>query len=60
MLINTTLRQMDARSLHQVDGFHRNSIGASKLVLRIEEGRLTYSIVPVEPYEKTLNVDLED
>jgi hypothetical protein len=58
--MNITLRPMDAESLHQVDGFHRNSMVNSKLVLRIEEGRLTYSIVPVEPYEKILNVDPED
>jgi streptothricin acetyltransferase len=60
MLMNITIRQMDAGSLHQVDQFRRNSIVNSKLVLRIEEGRLTYSIVPVEPYEKILNVDPED
>lgn len=58
--MNITIRQMDAGSLHQVDQFQRNSIVNSKLVLHIKEGGLTYSIVPVEPYEKILNVDPED
>ena len=54
------IRQMDSQSLHQVDQFHRNSTVNSKLVLHVENNSLMYSIVPVEPYEKTLSIDVED
>lgn len=55
-----TLRQMDAQSLHQVDQFNRNSIVNSHLVLHIQDNKIAYSIIPVEPYEKILDVDPED
>ena len=55
-----TLRQMNSQSLHQVDQFYRNSIVNSKLVLHVQDNQISYSIVPVEPYEKILNVDAED
>jgi len=55
-----TLRQMDSYSIHQVDQFNRNSIVNSKLTLHIQDNKISYSIVPVEPYEKILNVDAED
>ena len=58
--MNVTIRQMDSQSIHQVDQFDRNSIVSAKMVLSLEEGRLTYSIVPVEPYEKILTIDPED
>ena len=58
--MNITLRQMDAQSLHQVDQFQRNSIVYSHLVLQVQDNRISYSIRPVEPYEKILNVDPED
>jgi streptothricin acetyltransferase len=58
--MNITLRQMDSQSLHQVDQFHRNSIVHSHFVLNVQDNHITYSIVPVEPYEKILTVDPED
>ena len=58
--MNVTLRQMNAGSLHQVDQFQRNSIVYEKLVLYIQENRISYAIVPVEPNEKILLVDPED
>ena len=54
------IRQMDSQSLHQVDQFNRTSTVNSKLVLRLEDGRLTYSVVSVQPYVKELSVDAED
>jgi streptothricin acetyltransferase len=54
------IRQMDSQSIHQVDQFNRNSMVNSKLVLHLEVDKLSYSIVPVEPYEKILHVDAED
>jgi len=55
-----TLRQMDARSLPQVDQFQRNSIVNAHLLLHIQNNKISYSIVPVEPYEKILIVEPED
>ena len=58
--MNLTLRQLDSTSLHQVDTFERNSIVNSHLILHVEDNKITYSIVPVEPYTKILDVDPED
>ena len=55
-----SIRPMDSQSLHQVDHFYRNSIVNSKLVLHVQDNKISYSIVPIEPYEKILNVDAED
>lgn len=54
------IRQMDSQSIHQIDQFNRNSMVNSKLLLALKENQLTYSIVPVEPYEKVLSIDAED
>ena len=59
-MMNITLRQMDSHSLHQVDSFERNSIVNSHLVLHVTDNRITYSILPVEPYQKILSIDAED
>ena len=55
-----TIRQMGSQSLHQVDGFNRNSMVNSRLMLHIQDNKISYSIIPVEPYEKILTVDAED
>ena len=54
------IRQMDSNSLRQIDRFERNSTVNSHLVLHVDNNKITYSIVPVEPYEKILSVDAED
>ena len=54
------IRQMDAQSIHQVDLFNRNSMVHSHLMLDVHDNKISYSIVPVEPYEKILIVDPED
>ena len=59
-IMEIQIRQMDSQSIQQVDRFNRNSIVNSKLVLHFETNQLTYSIVPVEPYEKVLSIDVED
>ena len=51
---------MDSNSIHQVDTFERNSIVNEHLVLHVDNKKITYSILPVEPYEKILDVDPED
>jgi streptothricin acetyltransferase len=54
------IRQMDSQSLHQVDQFERNSMVNSHLMLHIQDNKISYSIIPVDPYEKVLDVDPED
>ena len=54
------IRQMDAQSIQQVDRFHRNSIVNSHLLLHVQDNKISYSIVPVKPYEKLLSIDTED
>ena len=58
--MNITIRQMDSDSLHQVDRYERNSLVREHLMLHIRDNKISYSIVPVEPYEKILTVDPED
>jgi streptothricin acetyltransferase len=58
--MNINIRQMDAQSLDQVDGFNRNSMVNSHLTLHLQDNKISYSIIPVEPYEKILTVDAED
>ena len=55
-----TLRQMDSQSLQQVDGFNRNSMVNSHLLLHLQDNKISYSVIPVEPYEKILSVEAED
>ena len=54
------IRQLNPTSLHQVDTFERNSIVHSHLMLNVKDNQITHSIVPVEPYEKILNIDAMD
>jgi GNAT superfamily N-acetyltransferase len=54
------IRQMDTQSIQQVDQFNRNSMVNSHLMLHVQDNKISYSIMPVEPYEKILSVDAED
>jgi ribosomal protein S18 acetylase RimI-like enzyme len=54
------IRQMDSQSMRQVDSFNRNSMVNSHLLLHIQDNKISYSIIPVEPYEKILDVEAED
>ena len=51
---------MDSTSIQQVDTFERNSTVNEHLMLQIQDNKISYSIVPVKPYEKILDVDPED
>jgi hypothetical protein len=42
------IRQMDSQSIHQVDGFNRNSMVNSHLMLHIQDNKISYSIIPVD------------
>jgi len=58
--MNIQIRQMDSQSIYQVDQFNRNSMVDSHLMLHVQDNKISYSIVPVKPYEKILSVDPED
>lgn len=58
--MNITIRPLDSTSLHQVDTFERNSTVRAHVMLNVKDNNISYSIIPVEPYEKILNVDPED
>jgi streptothricin acetyltransferase len=58
--MNIQTRQMDSNSLHQVDQYERNSIVSEHLMLQVQDNKISYSTVRVEPYEKILSVDPED
>ena len=53
-----TIRQMDPGESPQTKSFSRKSTVNSRLVLSMENERLIYTIVPVEPYER--DVPMED
>ncbi|HSJ86360.1 MAG TPA: GNAT family N-acetyltransferase [Anaerolineales bacterium] len=53
-----TIRKIDPQESPQTNSFSRTSMVNSRLVLRIENEELVYTIVPVEPYER--NVPAED
>ena len=55
------IQQVNLKNKHQVDNFDRKFTVKEKLALSMENGNLTYSIVPVSPYEKQIPVeDVED
>ncbi|HRQ24213.1 MAG TPA: GNAT family N-acetyltransferase [Anaerolineales bacterium] len=58
--MTVTTRKLDSQSIHQVDKFNRKFTVNSKLVLGMEDGRLTYWVAPVTPYEKEIPVDEVD
>ena len=47
-----TIRKTDPQESHQTKSFSRKSAVNSRLVLSIENEKLVYTIVPVEPYER--------
>lgn len=53
-----TIRKLEPGESPQTRSFSRKSMVTSRLVLAIENEKLTYTIAPVEPYER--NVHAED
>lgn len=47
-----TIRKIDSHEAPQTKSFSRKSMVNSRLMLNIENEKLTYTIVPVEPYER--------
>ena len=52
--------KLDLLHIHQVNQFNRKFTVNFKLVLSLENGELTYSLVSVPPYEKEIPVDEVD
>ena len=52
-----TIRKKDPEESSQTKSFSRKSAVTSRLVLAIENEKLTYTIVPVEPYERDVHAE---
>jgi streptothricin acetyltransferase len=52
-----TIRQIDSQESPQTKSFSRKSMVNSRLVLDIENEKLVYTIVPVEPYEREVHAE---
>jgi len=58
--METTIRKIDRQESSQTTSFSRKSRVTSRLVLGIENEKLTYTIVPVEPYERDVHAEDTD
>jgi streptothricin acetyltransferase len=47
-----TIRNIKSGESPQTESFSRRSMVKSRLVLGIENGKLVYNIIPIEPYER--------
>jgi ribosomal protein S18 acetylase RimI-like enzyme len=52
-----TIRKLEAGESPQTKSFSRKSMVTSRLVLDIENEKLVYAIVPVEPYEREVHAE---
>src|SRR5512140_1909592 len=52
-----TIRKMNPGESQQTRSFSRKSVVNSRLVLDIENEKLAYTIVPVEPYERDVTAE---
>ncbi len=55
--MQTTIRKIDPQESPQTKSFSRKSTVHSRLVLGIENEKLVYTIVPVEPYERDVHAE---
>ncbi|MBX3036656.1 MAG: GNAT family N-acetyltransferase [Anaerolineales bacterium] len=55
--MNVKIEQVNSQNKSFVDKFDRKFTVKEKLALSMENGNLTYSIIPVSPYEKEIPVD---
>jgi ribosomal protein S18 acetylase RimI-like enzyme len=54
------IREMDLLESPQTSAFSRKSLVTSRLVLGMENEKLVYTIVPVEPYEREVHAEDTD
>lgn len=52
-----TIRKIDSHESPQTESFSRKSMVNSRLRLAIENEKLVYTIVPVEPYEREVHAE---
>ncbi len=52
-----TIRKIDSQESPQTKSFSRKSTVHSRLVLGIENEKLVYTIIPVEPYERDVHAE---
>src|SRR5512132_2700558 len=52
-----TIRKLDSHESPQTESFSRKSMVNSRLRLAIENEKLVYTIVPVEPYEREVHAE---
>jgi ribosomal protein S18 acetylase RimI-like enzyme len=52
-----TIRKIDSGESPQTKSFSRKSMVTSRLVLGMEDEKLVYTIVPVEPYERDYSAE---
>jgi ribosomal protein S18 acetylase RimI-like enzyme len=55
-----TIRKLNPGESPQTKSFSRKSIVTSRLMLAIEDEQLTYTVVPVEPYERDVHAEDTD
>jgi ribosomal protein S18 acetylase RimI-like enzyme len=55
-----TIRKLDPQESPQTRSFSRKSRVTSRLLLNIEDEKLVYTIVPVEPYERDVHAEDTD
>lgn len=55
-----TIRKIEPHESHQTKSFSRKSAASSRLVLGIENEKLVYTVVPVEPYERDVHAEDTD
>jgi ribosomal protein S18 acetylase RimI-like enzyme len=54
------IREIDKQEPPMTDAFSRKSMVYSRLVLGIEDEKLVYTVVPVEPYEREVHAEDTD
>lgn len=54
------IREIDAQTVESVNQFENVFTVSSHLSVSAENGRISYRIVPVEPYEKRYSIDIAD
>ncbi|HNF95482.1 MAG TPA: GNAT family N-acetyltransferase [Anaerolineales bacterium] len=58
--MTVTTYKLDASHLHLFNQFDRTFSVSSKVLLDMTGGRLTWGIIPIEPYEKEIPIDEVD
>jgi hypothetical protein len=55
--LKTRIEKVNGQNKNLVDTFDRQFTVKEKIALSMKDGTLTYSVVPIQPYEKEVTVD---